>query len=57
MEYIKANEKDMEQIVALVQETIRTIYPQYYPKEVVEFFSEFHCKENICKDILVDLYS
>jgi len=44
MEYIKANEKDMEQIVVLVQET-------------VEFFSEFHCKENICKDILVDLYS
>lgn len=51
MEYIKANEKDTEQIVMLVQDTIRTIYPKYYPKEVVNFFCELHCKENIFKDI------
>lgn len=51
MEYIKATEKDLEQIVTLVQETIQTIYPKYYPKEVVEFFCELHCKENIFKDI------
>lgn len=51
MEYIKAAEKDLEQIVTLVQETIRTIYPKYYPKEVVDFFCELHCKENISKDI------
>jgi len=51
MEYIKATENDLEQIVILVQETIKTIYPKYYPKEVVDFFCELHCKENILKDI------
>lgn len=51
MEYIKATETDLEQIVILVQETIKTIYPKYYPKEVVDFFSELHCQENILKDI------
>ena len=51
MDYIKATEKDTEQIVMLVQDTIRTIYPKYYPKEVVDFFCELHCKENISRDI------
>lgn len=51
MKYIKATEKDLEQITALVQETIKTIYPKYYPKEVVDFFSELHCFENIRKDV------
>ena len=51
MEYLKATEKDVEQIVLLVQDTIRTIYPKYYPKEVVDFFCAFHCKEKISKDI------
>ena len=51
MEYIKATEQDIEQITALVQETIKTIYPKYYPKEVVDFFSELHCLENIRKDV------
>ena len=51
MEYIKATEEDLEQIAALVQETIGTIYPKYYPKEVVDFFCELHFRENILKDI------
>ena len=51
MEYIKATEQDVEQITALVQETIKTIYPKYYPKEVVDFFSELHCFETIRKDV------
>ena len=51
MEYIKANEKDTEQVVKLVQDTIRTIYPKYYPKEVVDFFCDLHCYEKISKDI------
>lgn len=51
MEYVKATEKDIEQIVMIVQDTIRTIYPNYYPKEVVDFFCELHCKENISKDV------
>lgn len=51
MEYIKATEKELEQIFLLVQNTITTIYPKYYPREVVDFFCELHSKENICKDI------
>ena len=51
MDYITATEQDLEQITALVQETIKTIYPKYYPKEVVDFFSELHCFGNIRKDV------
>lgn len=52
MQYIKATAQHLQQIVELVQNTIRTIYPKYYPKEVVDFFCEHHCEENIKKDIL-----
>lgn len=51
MEYKRATEKEAEQIFNLVQNTIKTIYPKYYPKEVVKFFCELHSKENIIKDI------
>lgn len=51
MEYIIATENDAEEIFAIVQDTIRTIYPRYYPREVVEFFCSLHCRENIEKDI------
>ena len=51
MEYIKATEEYTEQIYNLVQNTITTIYPKYYPKEVVDFFCEHHSIENIIKDI------
>lgn len=52
MEYIKATEKDIDVVYELVQDTVKAIYPKYYPKEVVEFFCEHHCKENITKDVL-----
>ena len=58
MEYVKATEKDLEQISMLVKDTIQEIYPKYYPKEVVDFFCELHCKKNIFEDIksgLVDI--
>lgn len=55
MEYIKATGKESGQIFKLVQETIETIYPKYYPKEVVEFFCELHCHSNIVKDIELGL--
>ena len=51
MEYVKATEKDLEQIAILVRDTIQEIYPKYYPKEVVDFFCELHCRENIFEDI------
>lgn len=51
MEYRKAAESDTEEILMIVQDTIRTIYPRYYPKEVVDFFCALHCRENISEDI------
>lgn len=51
MKYIQATASDAEQIAALVQRTIQTIYPKYYPKEVVDFFLNLHSYENIRKDI------
>lgn len=51
MRYQKAAEKDTEQIWELVQTTIIEVYPKYYPKEVVDFFCELHCKEKIREDI------
>ncbi len=51
MEYRVATEKDIEQIVMIVQDTIQKIYPMYYPEEVVAFFCSLHCKENIYEDI------
>lgn len=52
MEYRKATEQDTAQIYNLVQTTITTIYPRYYPKEVVDFFCALHNEEAIRGDIL-----
>ncbi len=57
MEYIKETEKDTEQILMIVQDTILKIYPMYYPKEVVDFFCKLHCKESIHADIESNLVS
>lgn len=51
MEYIRAATKHIEDIFNLVQNTIISVYPKYYPKEVVDFFCRYHNKENILKDI------
>lgn len=51
MEYIIAKRENAEEIYKLVRDTIKTIYPKYYPQEVVEFFCHLHNKENILKDI------
>lgn len=47
MEYIQANEKHTDRIFHLVQETINVIYPDYYPKEVVDFFCSLHSREKL----------
>ena len=52
MEYRIANIEELDMIYDIVQEAICTIYPRYYPKEVVEFFSQLHNKQNIEKDLL-----
>lgn len=51
MEYITANQSQSKEIFNLVQNTIRTIYPKYYPKEVVDFFCELHNEDKISADI------
>lgn len=51
MKITRATTEEAESIYNLVQHTIRTIYPKYYPREVVDFFCELHSKENIAKDI------
>lgn len=41
MEYLKARREDLGQVYQLVQDTIQTIYPQYYPHEIVGFLVIF----------------
>ena len=51
MRYELATIEELESVYDVVQHTIKTIYPKYYPAEVVKFFCELHSKEAILKDI------
>ena len=51
MEFKLVKKCDAEKVYALVQETIKVVYPKYYLKEIVDMFCEFHSRENIIKDI------
>lgn len=51
MTYEAATEENLQDIYDVVQRTIKTIYPRYYPKEVVDFFCDLHSREAIAKDI------
>ena len=51
MELMLAKNRDAQQVYALVQGTIKEVYPKYYLKEIVDMFCEFHSRENIIKDI------
>lgn len=51
MIYELATTQDLQAVYDVVQYTIRTIYPKYYPVEVVNFFCQLHSKEAILKDI------
>ena len=51
MEYLIAT-PDMADIIRnILHTTIRSVYPQYYPQEVVDFFCEHHSIEHIEKGI------
>lgn len=52
MKYITATFDMADAIYDVLHTTIRAIYPQYYPKEVVEFFCQFHSKEHILEGIV-----
>lgn len=51
MIYELAKIEDLQTVYDVVQHTIKTIYPKYYPAEVVDFFCEHHSKDAIEKDI------
>lgn len=51
MIYELAKKEDLQTVYDVVQHTIKTIYPKYYPVEVVNFFCEHHSKSAIAKDI------
>ena len=38
IKYIKAEIEDAETVFKMVQDTIISVYPKYYPKEIVDFF-------------------
>lgn len=47
MELIKATQDDFRVVKNIVHNTIKDIYPNYYPKGAVEFFLSHHSDENI----------
>lgn len=51
MEYRKATNENIDDVYKIVQNTVKEIYPKYYPQEVVDFFSRHHSREHIAKDI------
>ena len=51
MQYLKATDKDIDSVFNIIQNTVKAIYPKYYPSEVVDFFCSFHNRENIAKNI------
>lgn len=52
MEIVKATLDDFEDVKKITQNTIKQIYPHYYPASVVAFFLEHHSDNNIMADIL-----
>ena len=52
MEFQLAKREHLEQVYALVQETIQAVYPKYYLPEIVEMFIEYHSREHVLQDIL-----
>lgn len=51
MEYIKATPDMADAIHNILQTTIRTIYPRYYPREVTDFFCRHHSREHVLEGI------
>lgn len=51
MQYQLATIQDAAKIYDCVRQTIKTIYPKYYPGEVVDFFCNHHSQGAITKDV------
>lgn len=52
MHISRAVESDLETVKNITYETIKTVYPRYYPAGVVDFFITHHSTENIMADIV-----
>ena len=48
---IQASADDFETVRQITQETIRAVYPAYYPAGAVDFFCRHHSDESIRADI------
>ena len=51
MIYELATIEDLQAVYNVVQNTIKSVYPKYYPTEVVNFFCELHNIDAISNDI------
>ena len=51
MELIQAEKQHAPEVAAIVERTIREIYPKYYPQEVVDYFLGLHDEDRILQDI------
>lgn len=51
MEYATATPDMTDIIYNILHITIQTVYPKYYPKEVVDFFCRHHSREHITEGI------
>lgn len=49
--YVQATEDHAEAIHAVLQTTIRGIYPKYYPQAVVDFFCDLHSLAHVREGI------
>ena len=52
MKYITAIADMVDIINDVLHTTIRTVYPKYYPQEVVDFFCQLHSREHILEGIV-----
>ena len=51
MKYITATSDLADAVYNVLHTTIQSIYPKYYPREVVDFFCSHHSKEHVSEGI------
>ena len=51
MEYTTAVLEMVDTIHDILHTTIKTVYPKYYPQEVVDFFCQHHSREHVLEGI------
>ena len=51
MKILLYENKYFEDIYNVVHNTIEEVYPKYYPRKAVDFFHNYHSKENMLKNL------